>query len=109
MFGLGFWEIAVVLIVALLVLGPEKLPKIARQLGRGVRELRRVAGEFQSALNNEVDDMDREKRFKEELTRDLSRVLPKEKLPGPVEGTRPADPPVEPQTKDAPPSDESAS
>lgn len=51
MFGLGFTEIVVVLVVALLVLGPEKLPKLARQLGRGMREFRRAASEFQSTLS----------------------------------------------------------
>ena len=61
MFGLGIWEIALILVVALLVLGPEKLPKVARQLGRGMRELRKAAGEFQTNLaaadsNNDKDD-----------------------------------------------------
>ncbi len=52
MFGLGIWEFAIILIVALLVLGPEKLPKVARQLGRVTRELRRAVNEFQSSLTN---------------------------------------------------------
>ena len=51
MFGLGIWEIAFILIIALLVLGPEKLPKVAKQLGRGMRELRKAASEFQTNLN----------------------------------------------------------
>ena len=50
MFGLGVWEFALVLLVALLVLGPERLPKVARTLGRGMRELRRAMSEFQSNL-----------------------------------------------------------
>ena len=54
MFGLGFGEIVVVLLVALLVLGPSKLPKLARQLGRGMREFRRAASEFQ-ATRSEAD------------------------------------------------------
>jgi len=90
MFGLGFFEIAVVLIVALLVLGPEKLPKIARQLGRGLRELRRVAGEFQSALNTEVEDLDRAKQFKDELAKDLAKVMPRSTPPGAVPAPDPA-------------------
>ena len=48
MFGLGFGEIILVLVVALLVLGPEKLPKLAKQLGRGMREFRRAASDFQA-------------------------------------------------------------
>ena len=52
MFGLGFGEIIFVLVVALLVLGPEKLPKLAKQLGRGMREFRRAASEFQATLSD---------------------------------------------------------
>ena len=52
MFGLGFGEIILVLVVALLVLGPEKLPKLAKQLGRGMREFRRAASDFQATLSD---------------------------------------------------------
>jgi Tat protein translocase TatB subunit len=52
MFGLGFGEIILVLVVALLVLGPEKLPKLAKQLGRGMREFRRAASDFQATLQD---------------------------------------------------------
>ncbi len=55
MFGLGFGEIILVLIVALLVLGPEKLPGIARGLGRGMREFRRAANEFHRGISS-MDD-----------------------------------------------------
>jgi len=57
MFGLGFGEIVIILLVALLVLGPSKLPKLARQLGRGMREFRRAASEFQATLSEA--DLDR--------------------------------------------------
>ena len=65
MFGLGFGEIVVILMVALLVLGPTKLPKLARQLGRGMREFRRAASEFQATLSEA----------------DLERPSPKPKIP----------------------------
>ena len=51
MLGLGFGEIILILVVALLVLGPEKLPGLARQAGTGLREFRRFASEFQRNLN----------------------------------------------------------
>lgn len=41
MFGLGFGEILVILVIVLLVFGPEKLPDVARTLGRTLAELRR--------------------------------------------------------------------
>jgi Tat protein translocase TatB subunit len=46
MFGVGPEELMLVLIVALLVLGPERLPKVARDVGRIVGELRRTSDEF---------------------------------------------------------------
>ncbi len=42
MFGIGWTEILVVLVVALLVLGPKKLPEIAKGLGRGLRDFRKA-------------------------------------------------------------------
>ena len=39
-FGIGVWEIAVLLLVALLVFGPKRLPQMGRSLGRGMREFK---------------------------------------------------------------------
>jgi TatA/E family protein of Tat protein translocase len=44
-FGLSFAEIAVILALALVVLGPKRLPEIARSIGRGLREIRRASDE----------------------------------------------------------------
>ncbi len=46
MFGIGPEELILVLIVALLVLGQERLPRVARDVGRVVGELRRTSDEF---------------------------------------------------------------
>lgn len=54
MFGLGTWEIAVILLVALLVLGPDKLPKMARTIGKGLREMRRATSELR--MNIDLDE-----------------------------------------------------
>ncbi len=50
MFGLGIWEISIVLVVALLVLGPKRLPDAARSLGRSLAEFRRASNEIRNAL-----------------------------------------------------------
>lgn len=47
MFGLGWTEILVILGVALLVLGPSKLPQIAKGLGRGIRDFRRAVNSLE--------------------------------------------------------------
>ena len=55
MFGIGPGELVVIIIVALVVLGPEKLPAVARTLGRITGELRRMSTEFQRAMNMEIE------------------------------------------------------
>jgi sec-independent protein translocase protein TatA len=52
--GIGFQEILIVLVVALLIFGPRRLPELARHLGRLTRELRQLAWEFRSALELET-------------------------------------------------------
>ncbi len=50
MFGLGFAEILVILAVVLLVVGPEKMPELARTLGKGMFQLRKAADEFREEV-----------------------------------------------------------
>ncbi|HEX9970008.1 MAG TPA: Sec-independent protein translocase protein TatB [Acidimicrobiales bacterium] len=50
--NLGFTEILVVLIVALIVLGPNRLPGAARQLGKALQEFRRVSNDFQTEVRD---------------------------------------------------------
>lgn len=51
MFGLGISEIIMILGVALLVLGPEKLPELARTIGKTMAELRRTMDEVRREVN----------------------------------------------------------
>lgn len=54
MFGIGSTELMVILVVALLVLGPKSLPQIARTIGKAMGEFRKVSTEFQRTLNTEI-------------------------------------------------------
>jgi sec-independent protein translocase protein TatA len=56
--SLGPAEILVILVVALLVFGPNKMPEIARQLGRGMRELRRMQQHLSTEFHDVMADFD---------------------------------------------------
>ena len=52
---LGFFEILVILVVALLVVGPEKLPEYARKFGKMVRDLRKLTSNFTGEVTRSLD------------------------------------------------------
>ncbi|HXY91756.1 MAG TPA: twin-arginine translocase TatA/TatE family subunit [Acidimicrobiia bacterium] len=56
--SLGPAEILVILVVALLVLGPNKMPEVGRQLARGVRELRRIQQHINQEIQGVVSEFD---------------------------------------------------
>ncbi len=63
--NLGGGEILVILLVGLLVLGPNRLPEVTRQIGRVLREVRRVSTGFQEELRAAVEDPGAEEAARE--------------------------------------------
>jgi len=57
MFGLSFWEIGVILVVALIALGPKRLPQLLKSVGRGMREVRRASNELRDALEEPMEEL----------------------------------------------------
>ncbi len=55
MFGIGMPELLLILAVALIVLGPKKLPEIARSLGRGLAEFRRTTDDVKREMQAATD------------------------------------------------------
>ncbi|MGH8243589.1 MAG: Sec-independent protein translocase protein TatB, partial [Steroidobacteraceae bacterium] len=60
MFEVGFTEIVLILGIALLVLGPEKLPKLANQVGRWAGRARAMARQLRQQLDEEVTVIDKD-------------------------------------------------
>lgn len=59
MFNVGFSELLVIFIVALVVFGPKKLPEIGRALGRGLREFRQAASEVTDITDTDKKEEDK--------------------------------------------------
>lgn len=59
MFEVGFWELALIFGLGLVVLGPEKLPKVAAQLGRYAGQARRMARTLTAQIRDEIEAEER--------------------------------------------------
>lgn len=82
MFGLGFSEILLICALALIFVGPKKLPEIAKALGKGYGEFRRYMNEFKDAVNVTEDEKPKqtaaskvyEKHYKETLEKESATI-----------------------------------
>jgi Tat protein translocase TatB subunit len=69
-FGMGFFEILIIMVVALLVVGPDKLPEYARKFGKVVRDIRKMTGNFTGEVTRSLDldgEVDELKRTAQEM------------------------------------------
>ena len=66
MFDVGFSELMVIALVALVVIGPERLPRVARTLGHLFARLQRYVNEVKADINREIE-LDELRKFKDEF------------------------------------------
>jgi len=77
MFGIGIPEIIVIIVIALVFIGPDKLPGVLRSIGKGLVELKRATSDVRSTVQDEMHKIEEEIELKEirESAHDLSNEL----------------------------------
>lgn len=73
MFDIGFSELMVIAVVALIVIGPERLPRVARTTGHLVGRLQRYVSDVKADINREIE-LDELREFKDEFERAAQSV-----------------------------------
>lgn len=66
-FGIGLPEMAVIMVVALLVFGPKKLPEIGRSLGKTIRSFQDASQEFENEFKKEVQKVENSVKMNAQL------------------------------------------
>ncbi|MBW1765860.1 MAG: twin-arginine translocase TatA/TatE family subunit [Deltaproteobacteria bacterium] len=83
MFGIGVPELIIIMVIALIVIGPNKLPDLARALGKGMAEFRKATQDIKESL-----DLDEEFREVEEVKKDLVDSISGLAAPSDPEGSQ---------------------
>ena len=73
MFDIGFWELIVIGVVALIVVGPERFPSMVKKTGQYVGQFRRIAASVKSEIQTEVDKAEQLQDLLEEQKKILKR------------------------------------
>jgi TatA/E family protein of Tat protein translocase len=85
MFGLGMQELVIIMVIALIIFGPRKLPELGRSLGKSIGEFKRASSELRNTIEDEI---------RVEETKEVAASVP---------------PPAAPVVSPAPPADSTVS
>lgn len=105
MFGIGFQEMLVILVVVLIFFGPKRLPDLAKSLGKGIAEFKKASDEVRQGINEAMKEETAPKdetAAKDEAaptaeTAVAEGVPPDETKPEPPAKDGPAEPPAAPK------------
>jgi sec-independent protein translocase protein TatA len=63
MFGIGMPELMIIMVIALIVIGPQKLPDLARSLGKGLAEFKKATDDFKQSIDTETKNAEEKEQL----------------------------------------------
>ena len=89
--GIGIWEIVLIFVVIIIVLGPHRLPEIARTLGKWFRVIRKAGADFTYNINKELEESQKHPEAKDKASDSKETPPVKDKPASPGEGQQRTD------------------